>query len=181
MSNRTRIACLLMVGMGLCAPVSAAALKVTMHKVSAEGVGDSIGTVEFRDSGERGLMIVPDLHGLTPGAHGFHVHENASCDPKSKDDSMVAGLAAGGHFDPGKTGKHEGPAGKGHLGDLPVLQVATNGSATMTVYAPHLHVSDLAGRSVMIHAGGDNYSDAPKPLGGGGARVACGVAADAAQ
>ena len=26
----------------------------------------------------------------------------------------------------------------------------------------------------MIHSGGDNYSDEPK-LGGGGARVACGV------
>ncbi len=27
----------------------------------------------------------------------------------------------------------------------------------------------------MIHAGGDNYSDTPEKLGGGGARVACGV------
>jgi len=27
----------------------------------------------------------------------------------------------------------------------------------------------------MIHAGGDNYADQPAPLGGGGARVACGV------
>jgi Cu-Zn family superoxide dismutase len=27
----------------------------------------------------------------------------------------------------------------------------------------------------MIHAGGDNYSDQPVPLGGGGARIACGV------
>ncbi len=32
-----------------------------------------------------------------------------------------------------------------------------------------------AGRSIMIHAGGDNYSDTPARLGGGGARVACGV------
>jgi len=27
----------------------------------------------------------------------------------------------------------------------------------------------------MIHAGSDNYADEPKPLGGGGSRVACGV------
>ena len=36
-------------------------------------------------------------------------------------------------------------------------------------------LSDLSGRSLMIHAAGDNYSDDPKPLGGGGARIACGV------
>jgi Copper/zinc superoxide dismutase (SODC) len=41
----------------------------------------------------------------------------------------------------------------------------------------HEHGSpDVKGRSVMIHAGGDNYSDQPAPLGGGGARIACGVA-----
>jgi len=41
---------------------------------------------------------------------------------------------------------------------------------------PHLTVADVKGRSIMIHAGGDNYSDQPAPLGGGGARIACGVA-----
>jgi Cu-Zn family superoxide dismutase len=43
------------------------------------------------------------------------------------------------------------------------------------VLAPRIKVSDLKGRSLMIHAGGDNYSDSPQKLGGGGARVACGV------
>ena len=41
--------------------------------------------------------------------------------------------------------------------------------------APRIKLSEIKGRSLMIHAGGDNYSDDPKPLGGGGARVACGV------
>jgi len=27
----------------------------------------------------------------------------------------------------------------------------------------------------MVHVGGDNYSDNPEALGGGGARMACGV------
>jgi Cu-Zn family superoxide dismutase len=27
----------------------------------------------------------------------------------------------------------------------------------------------------MVHAGGDNHDDHPMPLGGGGARFACGV------
>ena len=85
---------------------------------------------------------------------------------------------AGGHLDPQHTGKHEGPAGNGHLGDLPVLQVAGDGNATQTQIAPHIKdVAVLRGRSVVIHIGGDNYSDQPQPLGGGGARIACGVIA----
>jgi Cu-Zn family superoxide dismutase len=154
----------------------AADLKVSMHTITAEGVGDVIGTIEFRDSSDFGLLIIPKLHGLSPGAHGFHVHQNPDCAPQLKDGKPVAGLAAGGHYDPGNTGRHEGPVGKGHLGDLPVLLVDADGNTPMAMFAPRLQVPDLVGRSVMVHADGDNYSDLPQPLGGGGARVACGVA-----
>lgn len=147
---------------------------VTMHKTSDQGVGDIIGTVVFQDTAQ-GLKIMPNLKGLSEGQHGFHVHENPSCDHQMKDGKHVPGLAAGGHYDPQKTGKHEGPDGKGHLGDLPVLYVAADGTATRESVAPRLKTSDLAGRSIMIHAGGDTYSDTPAPLGGGGGRVACGV------
>ena len=92
-----------------------------------------------------------------------------------KEGKAVAALAAGGHLDPSNTGKHEGPYGKGHLGDLPVLYVGADGKAMLPVLAPRLKVADLKGRSLMIHAGGDNYSDQPDKLGGGGARIACGV------
>jgi superoxide dismutase, Cu-Zn family len=87
----------------------------------------------------------------------------------------VAGLAAGGHYDPQHTGKHEGPYHSGHQGDLPELVVSSNGKATRAVFAHRLTVNDIRGRSIMIHTGGDNYSDHPAPLGGGGARIACGV------
>jgi Cu-Zn family superoxide dismutase len=63
----------------------------------------------------------------------------------------------------------------GHAGDLPVLTVAADGTATETVHALRLSVSSVRGRAVVIHEGGDNFSDQPKPLGGGGARIACGV------
>jgi Cu-Zn family superoxide dismutase len=56
-----------------------------------------------------------------------------------------------------------------------VLVVDDGGHATKGVVAPHLTVEQIRGRSIMIHAGGDNYSDTPVPLGGGGARIACGV------
>ena len=56
------------------------------------------------------------------------------------------------------------------------LQVAQDGSAKQPVQAPQLKtLADVKGRALMIHAGGDNYADQPAPLGGGGARIACGV------
>ena len=105
------------------------------------------------------------------------MHVNPSCDAGEKDGKMVAGLAAGGHFDPAKTEKHGLPWGDGHLGDLPALYVDMDGNATQPVLAPRLKMGDLKGHSLMIHAGGDNHADHPAPLGGGGMRMACGVIA----
>lgn len=153
---------------------AADSVTVTMNKIDDKGVGAAVGTVALSD-GPDGLVIRPDLKGLAAGHHGFHVHENADCGAKEKDGKMIAGLAAGGHYDPTKAGKHEGPKGHGHLGDLPVLVVAADGTAKAEMIAPRLKVADIKGRSLMIHEGGDNYSDQPKPLGGGGGRVACGL------
>ncbi len=159
----------------LCGQTFAAeTVTITMHEITTEGVGKDIGTITATDTPD-GLFIKLQLKGLPPGPHGFHVHENAQCGPKIKNNVMVAGLAAGGHYDPGQTKEHEGPHQQGHLGDLPVLIVDDNGQATHYLIASRLKVSDLKGRSIMIHAHGDNYSDTPKKLGGGGARIACGV------
>lgn len=147
---------------------------VTLHAVSASGVEAAIGTVTLMDS-RYGLVLKPKLSGLEPGLHGFHVHQNPSCDAAEKDGNTVPGLAAGGHYDPANSGFHAGPYGDGHLGDLPPLHVDADGSAALPVLAPRLAVADVRGRALMIHAGGDNYSDQPSKLGGGGARVACGV------
>ena len=152
----------------------AAGVTVTMNQIDEKGVGKALGTIKF-DDGKDGLVIATELKGLSPGEHGFHLHEGGDCGPKEKDGKMTAGLGAGGHFDPAKTGKHEGPKGQGHLGDLPVLVVDKNGVAEEQLTAPRLKVADLAGHAVVIHEGGDNFSDQPKPLGGGGGRIACGV------
>ena len=152
----------------------AAELVIPVNAIDASGVGAGIGTVTVKD-GKGVMMVKPRLSGLTPGPHGFHIHENPSCLPKEQDGKMVPGLAAGGHYDPAKMARHEGPWGHGHLGDLPALAVNGDGTATDAVVAPNLKVADLKGRAVIIHAGADNYSDQPKPLGGGGGRVACGI------
>jgi superoxide dismutase, Cu-Zn family len=147
---------------------------IKVNLVNEHGLGKEIGTVTATDS-KYGLILTPQLNGLTPGLHGFHIHDKPDCSPAMKEGKPVAALAAGGHYDPDGTGRHEGPYGNGHLGDLPALCVAADGKATQPVLAPRLKVADIKGRSLMIHAGGDNYSDSPAPLGGGGARVACGV------
>jgi Cu-Zn family superoxide dismutase len=145
-----------------------------MNFVNDSGIGQPIGSVRIVD-GKYGLLFIPELSGLPAGAHGFHVHENADCGPKDQNGKMVPALAAGGHFDPAKAGKHEGPYADGHLGDIPALWAGADGKATTPILAPRLKVADLKGHSLMIHAGGDNYSDQPAPLGGGGARMACGI------
>lgn len=153
---------------------SAEEITVPMHQAEASGTGAALGSIRATDS-RFGVIFTPELAGLPAGIHGFHVHANPSCDPKEQNGKMVPALAAGGHYDPSASGAHEGPWGNGHLGDLPALFVTADGRATHPVLAPRLRVSDLRGRSLMVHAGGDNHADHPEKLGGGGPRMACGV------
>lgn len=174
---RTGIAAavLAIAGFGVAAHAADDAEKsVVIHAIDAEGVGDELGTLTLSDT-QGGLRIMPELSGLPAGAHGMHVHEKPDCRPAKKDGVKTAGLKAGGHFDPEKTGVHEGPFGNGHLGDLPYLTVDAQGNAKTGIVAPRLKVADVVGHAIIIHAGADNYSDEPSALGGGGARIACGV------
>jgi len=154
--------------------VAMAGSQVSMDLVDTTGAVKTVGTVTISES-RYGLVFTPALHDLPPGLHGFHVHVNPSCAPGEKDGKLVPALAAGGHYDPAATGRHDLPWGDGHLGDLPALYVGPDGVAVTPVLAPRLTLPDLKGRSLMIHAGGDNHADHPAPLGGGGARLACGV------
>jgi superoxide dismutase, Cu-Zn family len=164
----------LILGLAFCGFAHGAQVTIKVNLVTVDGVGKEIGTIAATDT-PYGLLLQPQLSDLPPGLHGFHLHENPSCTPAKKDDKMTAGQSAGGHLDPEKTTKHEGPYGSGHLGDIPALFVGEDGKATLPVLAPRLKSEQLKGHSLMIHAGGDNYSDQPQPLGGGGARIACGV------
>jgi superoxide dismutase, Cu-Zn family len=154
---------------------------IEMNAISDKGIGKSVGRIVASETKNSFLRLNLKLNDELPsGGHGFHVHENGDCGPARKDSAMTAGLAAGGHYDPTKTGKHEGPSGDGHLGDLPILYIepdeedGTTGT-THSIVAPRLKLADIRGRSLVIHENSDNYDDEPKPLGGGGARIACGV------
>lgn len=148
---------------------------VGMSAIDIKGVGAALGDVKISAAPAGGVVFTPNLKGLPPGEHGLHVHQFANCGAKEKDGKLSAGEMAGGHWDPDKTHQHGGPAGGGHKGDLPVLKVGADGSAMQAVTAPRLKLAELKGKSLMIHAGADNYSDQPKPNGGGGERIACGV------
>ena len=149
-------------------------ISATVYKATDSGNGDELGVVTFADDGD-GITINTDLKGLPPGKRGFHVHEKPDCSPATQDGKVTHAGAAGGHYDPDKTGKHLGPEGGGHKGDLPVLNVAEDGTAKVTIHVKGIKTSEFKNRALMIHAGGANYSDTPEALGVGGARIGCGI------
>lgn len=146
--------------------IALADIFISMYLTTQQGLGQSIGRI-IATQKPYGVLLIPNLHNLPPGLHGFHIHQNPSC--------LDNGMAAGDHFDPYHSSHHLGPYGKGHLGDLPVLEVDNNGNATLPILAPRLQLNEIKNHSLIIHAGSDNYSDTSLKLGGGGARIACGI------
>jgi Cu-Zn family superoxide dismutase len=133
--------------------------------------GSSSGTAELQADGES-LSLSVEVSGLEPGQRGFHLHTIGLCEgPDFK--------SAGGHLNPfAKTHGSQSAGGK-HLGDLPNIQVDTDGTASVTLLidTPRSealpHIFDEDGTAVMIHAGPDDLSS--DPAGAAGPRVACGV------
>jgi len=155
-------------------PAAAFAQSATfdVSRISETGVGEKIGTITAVET-KQGMSFQVEIRGLPAGEHGFHVHERGDCGPGMKDGKMSAGEAAGPHYDPEGKKSHRGPSGDGHKGDLPMLSLDDKGTAK-TVNVENLKMSDISGKAIVIHAGGDNYTDQPEN-GGGGARIACGV------
>jgi len=116
-----------------------------------------------------GVKVVADLSGLSPGSHGFHIHEYGDC-------SAPDGMSAGGHFNP--TGmKHASPAAnERHGGDLGNLVADTAGKAHYEFTNNMLALdgpNSILGRSVVVHANADDLKS--QPAGNSGPRTACGV------
>jgi Cu-Zn family superoxide dismutase len=147
-----------------------------LHRIHVRGIGSPVGYVLFSGSGV-GATMSWKLWDLPPGPHGFHVHNFPCCQPGPDDSgTIIPAGAAGSHYDPEGTKSHQGPLGRGHRGDLPLIQINAFGQSEGSMYLPRLSAQELLGRSIILHAGGDTYSDVPK-LGGGGARLACGLLA----
>lgn len=129
------------------------------------------GTVLFTQRDGK-VQVDAEISGLTPGLHGFHIHENGDC-------SAPDGSSAGAHFNP--TAKpHGDPNGaQHHVGDLPALEANAAGHASLHVALSALTLSeapnDIIGKAVIVHQKPDDYQT--QPTGNSGGRVACGVIA----
>lgn len=130
------------------------------------------GSVQFRQDGDA-VVVTAKVTGLTPGAHGFHIHEKGDC-------SAPDATSAGGHFNPGAKPHGHPDHGDHHAGDMPMLVADASGTASLTARLPGVSVggdaaSSILGRGVIVHAAPDDFKT--QPTGNSGARVACGVIA----
>lgn len=131
--------------------------------------GNSVrGTVTFTET-SKGVRVLAHITGLTPGPHGFHIHEKGDC-------SAPDATSAGGHFNP--TGlAHGGPESPArHVGDLG--NIVANGSGIGHYERVDRQLSfdgpnSILNRAVIVHATADDLKG--QPAGNAGARVACGV------
>lgn len=123
------------------------------------------GVIRLRQTTE-GVHLRGQVRGLTPGKHGFHIHEYG--DLRSPD-----GKSAGGHYAP-KGHRHGGPdAEEHHAGDLGNITADAQGVAQVDITAKDLKLHFIIGRSIVVHGGADDFES--QPSGAAGPRVAFGV------
>ena len=151
------------------APVTSA-IAVIQHTAG----NDTAGTVTFIAT-DGGVKVVADLTGLTPGKHGFHIHEFGDISDSAK------AMSTGGHFDPAGTHQHAlVPSNQGvgahHAGDMGNLVADVAGKAHLEVTLEGVTLmgpaNPIVGRAVIVHAKAD---DGGQPVGNAGDRVGEGV------
>uniref|UniRef100_A0A2P1H680 Superoxide dismutase [Cu-Zn] n=2 Tax=Diplodon chilensis TaxID=149536 RepID=A0A2P1H680_9BIVA len=138
------------------------------------GDGEVKGTVKFSQEGTSPVSVTGEISGLTPGKHGFHVHEFG--------DNTNGCTSAGAHFNPTKQ-EHGAPEDAvRHAGDLGNVVAGDSGVAPVNIKDKMISLTgpnSIIGRTVVVHAdeddlgkGGHEYS---KTTGNAGGRLACGV------
>jgi len=114
------------------------------------------------------VQVVADIQNLTPGKHGFHIHEKGDC-------SAADASSAGGHFNPTHQ-HHGGPmTAEHHTGDLGNIEADASGKAHLD-WKGKMQMSgadSIIGKSVVVHEKEDDLKS--DPAGNSGARIACGV------
>jgi len=126
---------------------------------------DTRGVLVLKQKGKI-VHITGKIEGLSPGKHGFHIHEFG--DLRAPD-----GTSAGGHYNPGGH-KHGGPDSKErHAGDLGNIVADKNGVANVDIKTANFKLHFVLGRAFVVHAGADDLSS--QPSGAAGPRAALGV------
>ncbi len=119
--------------------------------------------------GANGIRVVGDVTGLSPGKHGFHIHEAGDC-------SAPDASSAKGHFNPYSAPHGDVNAGQRHVGDLGNLEADASGKAHVDFSDVRITfdgLSSILGKAVIVHANPDDLVS--QPVGNAGPRVACGV------
>jgi Cu-Zn family superoxide dismutase len=145
------------------APLKAVAV---LHPTTGSKVSGSVTFTEEAD----GVKVRAEITGLTPGNHGFHVHEFGDC-------SAADASSAGGHFNPTHKPHAAPDVPERHVGDMGNVQADASGKATLEYVDHQISLTNdersVIGRSVVVHAKADDLKS--QPAGDSGARVACGV------
>lgn len=131
------------------------------------------GRVEFK-AARGGVLVTGRIEGLTPGTHGFHVHEKGDC-------SAPDGASAGGHFNPATKPHAAREAAARHAGDLGNVEADAQGVAEVKFVDVQLQLSgpeSILGKGVIVHEKADDFTT--QPTGNAGGRKACGVVEAAA-
>ena len=141
------------------------AAHVVLSPTSGNDVRGSITFLEKKD----GVHVVGRITNLSPGLHGFHVHENGDC-------SAPDASSAGGHYNP--TGAPHGAPEfqEQHIGDMGNIVADKTGEARVDMLVEHLKLkgkNSIIGKAVIVHGGTDDLVS--QPSGAAGPRVACGV------
>lgn len=151
--------------------VSAAFAKTVTVPIQATQPGSPVaGTLKLEEV-KGGLKVNAEVKGVSPGKHGFHIHEVGAC--------ADGGKAAGGHFNPDQV-SHGLLAKDGfvhaHAGDLGNIQVGADGTGKLQEILPGLTLSKgkygIAGKAVILHEKEDDFG---QPTGNAGGRIGCGV------
>jgi Cu-Zn family superoxide dismutase len=135
-----------------------------LHSASGSQVA---GTVTFTKTGDT-VQVVADITGLTPGKHGFHIHEFGDC-------SAADASSAGGHFNPMHKPHGAPDSPERHEGDMGNLEADSTGKAHLELKDSMLKFSgadSILGHAVIVHEKVDDWS---QPVGNAGGRLACGV------
>ncbi len=124
------------------------------------------GTITFTKVAD-GVKVSGKIEGLSPGEHGFHIHQFGDVT------DQVEAKSSGGHFNPHKL-DHAGPAAKKrHVGDLGNIKADGTGVATVDVVDPLITFhgeNSIIGRGLIVHQKPDDLKT--QPTGDAGGRVA---------
>lgn len=150
-------------GMSGSAPVAVATLNPTQGNTAK-------GTVTFEQKGSQ-VMAEARIEGLTPGQHGFHIHEKGDC-------SAPDATSAGGHFNPGSKAHGDPAHAEHHAGDFGNLVADADGKASLKMRLSDVTLAkdapnSIVGKGLIVHADPDDLKT--QPTGNSGKRVACGV------